>query len=187
MNWIHRRLCKSDSWKKTVREALLPWALNGVDLGEEVLEIGPGPGVTTDLLRERCRHLTCIEIDARLAAQLSARMEGTNVVVRRGDAAQMPFAEGSFSGAACFTMLHHVPSRELQDRILREAYRVLRPGAWLAGSDSRLSLRFRLLHVGDTMVVSDPDEFGKRLEDAGFQDVSIALAARAFSFRARKA
>ncbi len=29
----------------------------------------------------------------------------------------------------------------------------LRPGGWLAGSDSRLSFRFRLLRIGDTMVV----------------------------------
>ena len=187
MNWIHRRLCRSESWKQTVNEKLLPWALKGVDLGDDPLEIGPGPGVTTDILKTRCSRLTCIEIDPELARLLTERMHGSNVDVREGDATQMPFADSSFSGAACFTMLHHVPSRDLQDRLLAEANRVLKPGAWIAGTDSRISLYFRMLHIGDTMVVSDPDHFGERLERAGFRNVSIQLADRAFSFRGRKA
>jgi ubiquinone/menaquinone biosynthesis C-methylase UbiE len=48
----------------------------------------------------------------------------------------MPFDDESFSGAACFTMLHHVPSPEAQDRLFAEVGRVLRPGAPFAGTDS---------------------------------------------------
>ena len=36
-----------------------------------VLEIGPGPGVTTDLLRERVARLTCVEIDRGLAGAVT--------------------------------------------------------------------------------------------------------------------
>jgi hypothetical protein len=42
-----------------------------------------------------------------------------------------------------------------------------------AGSDSQLSLRFRLLHLGDTMVVVDPATLPDRLARAGFQDVRV--------------
>jgi hypothetical protein len=45
-----------------VERKLLPWALAGVDLGDELLEVGPGPGLTTDILRQQTRRLTCIEI-----------------------------------------------------------------------------------------------------------------------------
>jgi ubiquinone/menaquinone biosynthesis C-methylase UbiE len=169
-----------------VRERLLPWALQGIELGEEPLEIGPGPGHTTGVLRERCRKLTCIEIDPTLAASLEARMRGANVTVKVGDATRMPFCDNSFSGVACFTMLHHVPSLELQDRLLHEAYRVLRPGAWIVGSDSRISLTFRILHIGDTMVVCDPAKFQARVERAGFQEVSVRTTRNAFAFRGRK-
>jgi len=36
---------------------LLPWALEGVDLGADVLEIGSGYGVATGFLRTRVAHL----------------------------------------------------------------------------------------------------------------------------------
>ena len=63
MNWFHRQVCRSRRWCRRV-EGLLPWALQGVELGDDVLEIGPGPGVTTDLLRGRTRRLTALEVDA---------------------------------------------------------------------------------------------------------------------------
>jgi hypothetical protein len=66
-----------------------------------------------------------------------------------------------------------VPSPELQDALFAQACRVLRPGGVFAGSDSQLSLRFRLIHLGDTMVVVDPDTLAGRLTAAGFTDVRI--------------
>ncbi len=85
-----------------------------------------------------------------------------------------------------FTMLHHVPSRELQDGILREVFRVLRPGGYLAGSDRLPSFSMRLIHIGDTMVLVDPKTFASRLEAAGFEDVFVEPANQAFRFRARR-
>jgi hypothetical protein len=49
MNWFHRRVCRSARWRGRLK-GLLPWALHGVDLGEDVLEIGPGPGVTASAI-----------------------------------------------------------------------------------------------------------------------------------------
>jgi len=186
MNWIHNRLCRSDWWKKTVERDLLPWALKDLDLGGHPLEIGPGPGLTTDVLRTRFPALTCLEIDPMHATALAGRLSGSNVTVEQGDAAAMPFTNDMFTGAMCFTMLHHMPSAELQDRLLSEAFRVIRPGAWLAGSDSRLSFRFRVLHINDTMVVCDPDKFGERLSSAGFSNVDVVLSERSFAFRGQK-
>src|SRR3972149_4144783 len=97
---------------------MMPWVLKSVDLSGEVLEIGPGPGVTTDCLREHAAKLTCIEIDPKLASSPKQRLSGTNVTGQEGDATAMPFADGSFDLALSFTMLHHVPSPELQDRLV---------------------------------------------------------------------
>jgi SAM-dependent methyltransferase len=98
----------------------------------------------------------------------------------------MPFPDDRFSAAVCFTMLHHVPSREQQDRLFAEALRVLRPGAVFAGSDSQLSLRFRLYHVFDTMVVVDPATLPDRLEAAGFTDIAVHPVPGSLRFHARK-
>jgi ubiquinone/menaquinone biosynthesis C-methylase UbiE len=185
MNLMHRWLCRSAYWRKTIQERL-PRALEGVDLGQNVLEVGPGPGVTTDLLLRRVPNLTCLEIDAKLAHTLGRRTQGGNVRVLEGDATQMAFADATFTGAVCFTMLHHVPSVELQDRLLREVSRVLKPGAPFVGTDSLWSVTFGVLHWWDTMVPVDPATFDERLERAGFADVSIQLEDQSFFFRARR-
>ena len=186
MNTIHRLYCRSATWRRTVRERLLPWVLDGVDLGADVLEVGPGPGLTTDVLAERMPKLTCVEVDPALAASL-ARRAGPGVEVVEADATDLPFPDARFSGAVSCTMLHHVPSPDLQDRLFREVARVLAPGAWLVGSDSVASLLFRLAHWGDTMVLVDPDALGGRLARAGFDEVRVDRADRAFRFQARRA
>jgi SAM-dependent methyltransferase len=187
MNLAHRWLCRSARWRDTVKSYILPWVLDGVELGSEVLEVGPGPGVTTDLLRTRVAHLTCVEIDAALADSLSCRMRGHNVTVFHQDATEMSFPDRSFDGAVSLTMLHHVPSEALQNRLLAEVARVLRPGGVFAGTDSLGSIPLRLLHLFDTMVLVDPSTFKQRLEIAGFDEVHVEIMKPyAFRFRARK-
>ena len=185
MNRLHRWLCQSTRWRKTIQERV-PWVLAGADLGQNVLELGPGPGLTTDLLRSSFRHITAIEIDSELAESLSSRLSGGNVKVVRGDATAMPFSDDQFSGGASFTMLHHVPSPELQDRLLREVWRVLEPGGVFVGSDSLQGWFMRLIHIGDTLVPIGPDTVGGRLEAAGFEVVQIETNSDAFRFQARK-
>ncbi len=185
MNAIHRRLCRSDYWTNIVRLQLLPWALRGVPLDGEVLEIGPGYGVTTRWLAQRSERLTAVEIDPALAAALRAELAG-RVEVHHGDGSALPFADASFDAVVCFTMLHHVPSAHLQDRLFAEACRVLRPGGVFAGSDSRLSLRFRLLHLRDTMIVVDPDSLPDRLGLAGLTDPRVELGSRSLRFTATR-
>ena len=164
----------------------MPWVLHDVAPGDDVLEIGPGPGLTTDSLRCWAPKLTAIEIDSALARTLRVRMTGTNVEVVNGDATAMPFVDGRFSSVVSFTMLHHVPSAKQQDQVLSEVQRVLRPGGTFAGSDSTGSFVFRLAHLFDTMVMVDPDSFGTRLEAAGFANAEVLQAKRALRFRATR-
>jgi SAM-dependent methyltransferase len=185
VNRLHDWLCRSGRWRKTIQQRV-PWVLSGADLGQNVLELGPGPGLTTDRLRLAVRRVTTIEVDPKLAESLSSRLRGSNVDVVTGDATAMPFAEAQFSGGVSFTMLHHVPSRELQDRLLREVWRVVKPGGVFVGSDSLQGLVMRLIHIGDTLVPVDPDKFGGRLEAAGFEVLELEQNADAFRFHARR-
>ena len=75
--------------------------------------------------------MTAVELDAALAAALLDRMAETNVRVVQGDAAALDLPDSRFTAATCFSVLHHVPTAEDQDRILAEILRVLRPGAGL--------------------------------------------------------
>jgi len=188
MNEEHLRLCASPEWAETVQSLILPWALDGVQLGDDLLEVGPGPGRSTDALRHQVPRLTAVEADATLAAALATRLAGTNVEVVHADATALPFEAGRFSAAASFTMLHHVPSPALQDRLLAELARVLRPGGILVGVDSLDRPAWRELHRGDVCVPVDPAGFPDRLRRAGFADVDVQIADFGrFRFTARTA
>jgi ubiquinone/menaquinone biosynthesis C-methylase UbiE len=188
MNQEHLRICSSLEWKATVENEILPWALRGYDLGDDLLEVGPGPGLTTSVLSGMAQKLTAVEVDADLAAALAARTRGSNVEVVHADATALPFEDGRFSAATCFTMLHHVPTPALQDRLLVEVRRVLRPGGVLLGVDSIESPEWWELHVGDICVPVNPAGFAARLKQAGFADAEVELStpapARRFRFAA---
>jgi Ribosomal RNA adenine dimethylase len=72
MNRIHHWLCRSAHWQKVV-EQRVPWVISSANLGRDVLETGPGPGLTTNLLRSRVQRLTAIEADPGLAESLRSR------------------------------------------------------------------------------------------------------------------
>ncbi len=167
-------MCGSDEWRALVRESILPWALEDVDLGDDVLEVGPGYGATTDVLAESVPKLTAIEIDHSLAVMLTDRFaESAAVTIVRGDATALEFPDGRFSGAVSFTMLHHVPTSALQDRLFAEVRRVLRPGGVFVAGDSLASPELEDHHEGDTYNPVDPEGLSARLVAAGFADVEV--------------
>jgi ubiquinone/menaquinone biosynthesis C-methylase UbiE len=169
-------MCGSDEWRKAMREVILPWALGDTDLGDDVLEVGPGYGATTDVLSQAVPRLTSVEIDDELAAMLTDRFADVpSVEIVNGDATSLPYADNRFSGAACFTMLHHVPTVALQDRLFAEVARVLRPGAPLVASDSLGSEELKAHHEDDTYNPVDPDTLPDRLAAAGFADVNVRV------------
>jgi len=185
VNDDHLQLCASAEWAALVRDDLLPWVLGDDEIGDDVLELGAGPGLVTDLLVERAPHVTAVEIDDQLAAALRARMAGRPVEVVTADATSMPLPDGRFSAAACFTMLHHIPGSDMQDRALAEIVRVLRPGGLLLGTDGEDTPARRSLHVGDVFVPIDPTRFEDRLRSAGFVDTFVDSNGDRFRFRAR--
>jgi SAM-dependent methyltransferase len=177
VNRFHRYYCASPRWARVVRTTLVPAVLQGTELGGRVLEIGPGPGLTTEVLAGGAPRLTAIEIDPALARATRERVPAAQVV--QGDATAMPFADGAFSAVVCLTMLHHLPVPALQDRLFVEARRVLRPGGVFCGSDNPgRGLRFRLYHVGDDRTVVDPATLGARLRAAGFEQARIRTGSR---------
>jgi len=104
-----------------------------------------------------------------------------------GDATDLAFPDGRFSGAVCFSMLHHVPSKELQDRLFAEAARVLRRNAPIVALDGLESDAVRAFHEGDTYQPVDPDTLPARLRTAGFADVEVRVGDYGWTALARRA
>ena len=109
MNRLHHWLCHSARWRKTIQQRV-PWVVSSADLGQKVLELGPGPGLTTDVLRQMAGDLTAIEVDPELAAALDSRLRCSNVQVLAGDATAMPFADASVLRSC---LLHDAAPRPL--------------------------------------------------------------------------
>lgn len=186
MNESHLQFLASPEWAKMLEEDLLPWIVSVGDLGDDVLEVGPGPGLTTDLLRRRAATVTAVEVDDDLAAALGARLAGTNVQVLHGDAADAGLASDAFSAVTAFSMLHHMPSTAQQHRLFAEVHRVLQPGGRFLGVDSLDLDRIRDAHAGDTFNPIDPDVLVAALEDVGLRDVRIERQEYQFRFVAAK-
>ena len=184
MNENHA-LCSTPEWAEFMESEVLEPVTAGLDLGNEMLEIGPGPGAATRWLRHRVRRLVALELDADAATRLADQLAGTNVTVQVGDATSSPFSDASFDSVGCFTMLHHVPTAQEQFTILCEAYRVLRPGGVLVGADSLASQGLHEFHEGDTYNPIDPARLLVFLQAAGFDHVMVS-AGEGLLFTARK-
>jgi SAM-dependent methyltransferase len=186
VNRVHNWYCSSERWARGAEEKLLPWGLKGIDLGDDVLEIGPGFGATSRVLAKRPGELSILELEPDYCEHLRSVL-GERAEVVQGDATQMPFEGGRFSGAACFTMLHHIPSPALQDQLFGEVLRVLRPGGVFAGTDSiGRGVLFKLFHIGDTLVLVDPNGLPGRLANTGFEQVRVSTNKSSLRFSARK-
>ena len=185
MNENHAKLMPSPEWAAHIQDEVLPLATDGVELGADLLELGPGPGAATDWLRQRVQRLVAVEHEEEAADKLAERFAGTNVEVVRGDAAAVGYPDASFDTVATCTMLHHVPTRAEQDQVLAEAFRVLRPGGTFLGSDSLPSDGLHQFHEGDTYNPVEPAAFLTRLQVAGFGEITLRVG-HPLIFTARK-
>ena len=186
MNQGHIDYLSSPEWAKQLQGDLLPWLESAGHLGDDVLEIGPGPGLSTDLLRARAAHVTAIEIDPALAEPLRVRLAGTNVDVFEGDAASSGFESNRFSSETCFAVLHHMPSSDHQDRVFAELGRVLAPGAPFFCTDTLDTERARNGHRDDVFTPVDPKTVEPRLNRAGLSLIRIDQDDREFRLVAIK-
>jgi SAM-dependent methyltransferase len=186
VNENHLRMLASPRWAELLREQVLPWLRSVGELGDDVLEIGPGPGLTTDLLLTLTSRITAVEVDTGLAEQLARRLAGGGVEVINASAERTGLASDRFSAAACFAVLHHTETAAVQDRVFAELLRMLRPGGVLVGSEGYDNERTRSAHEGDQFTPVDPDGLAQRLGAIGFTGIAVEHGELDFRFQARK-
>src|ERR1700732_5259410 len=104
MNTLENFFCSSSLWRYLTKRRLLPWILSGTNLGDHLLEIGAGFGAATGTLRERVARVTSLEYSHDSAVRIKAGQDAVASIVQ-GDAARLPFADGSFSSAVAILTL----------------------------------------------------------------------------------
>jgi len=94
------------------------------------LDIGCGEGHNTRLLARRGAHVTAIDISEVFIqyAQQSEQQEPLGIDYRVASAVELPFGDAAFDFAGGFMSFMDIPETE---RVLAEAYRVLKPGGFL--------------------------------------------------------
>ena len=187
MNRFENWFCASSFWRGVTRKHLLPWVLSGTELGEHALEIGAGPGAATDELRKRAARVTSLEYSHPFAADLAARNQSENGAVLQGDASTLPFPEKTFSAAIAILVLHHLRSREAQERAFTEILRVLRPGGVFLAFEIQDGWLNRIGHIRSTFVPVAPASVCDRLAAAGFSNVITEFRRSAYRLRALRA
>jgi len=107
-----------------------------VKAGGRILEIAPGPGYLSIDLAARGFQVAALDISQSFVRIVRERATeaGVLVDVRHGDAAHMPFADGSFDYLVCMAAFKNFSNPV---GAINEMHRVLAPG----GSASILDLR----------------------------------------------
>ncbi len=158
--------------------------LLGLGSGERVLDVACGPG---NFSREFARTVgpagLVIGLDAsqtmlERGAEENRRARLDNLVLVRGDAAALPFADASFDAACCFAALHLFAE---PFAALDEMTRVLEPGGRIALMTSvRRQLTVKplkpLLERSSGMKLFEADEITGALAERGFTGIHQRLA-----------
>jgi SAM-dependent methyltransferase len=186
MNRAEHFICSSSLWRHFSRRHILPWVLADHPLGDHLLDIGAGYGAATAYFRQRVACVTSLEYDYRSAQKLASLHHDGRGGAVQGDAVQLPFASGAFSAVLAVLVLHHLKSREAQNSMFKEVFRVLRPGGVFLACEITDSWINRLGHFRSTFTPVAPGSAVARLTDAGFSRVACDLRTGAFRFSANR-
>jgi ubiquinone/menaquinone biosynthesis C-methylase UbiE len=184
MNSLENWFCASGLWRNLTERKWLPWALESTDLGDHVLEVGAGPGAATADLARRARRVTSLEYNHNFCVKLHTGVRAASVV--QGDASVLPFASQTFTSAIAVLVLHHLRSRDAQDRAFAEIFRVLTLGGTFVALEIHDGWFARVAHFRSTFVPVSTDGLNGRLGAAGFSDTVVNSRSEGFLMRAQR-
>jgi ubiquinone/menaquinone biosynthesis C-methylase UbiE/DNA-binding transcriptional ArsR family regulator len=145
----------------------------------DVVDLGAGEGILSQLLARRARTVTCIDSSkamVEVGTRLAQENGFDNLSYRLGDIESVPLPDASQDLALLSQALHHA---EKPARALTEAARVLRPGGRLAVIDLKEHSfeRARELYADRWLGFSQNDLY-HWIREAGLTDIRVETVSR---------
>jgi ubiquinone/menaquinone biosynthesis C-methylase UbiE/DNA-binding transcriptional ArsR family regulator len=170
---LGKRYCPGRSWE-AIGHALLhltPFI--------DIVDLGAGEGVLSQLLARQARQVYCIDSSPRMVevgTELARAHGFENLHYKLGDIEAVPLPDASVDLALLSQALHHA---EHPDRALAEAFRLLRPGGRVLVLDLKEHQfeKARELYA-DRWLGFTPNALHAWLQGAGFHQVSVDSVAR---------
>lgn len=169
-----------------------PTALAQLNPGETVLDLGSGGGIDVLLSAKRvgpsglAYGLDMTDDMLALARENQRKAEATNVEFLKGEIENIPLPENSVDVVISNCVINLSADK---DRVLRETFRVLRPGGRFAVSDvvvrGKVPADVRRnveLWVGCVAGALEESEYRAKLAAAGFEEIAIEPT-RAYSLK----
>jgi ubiquinone/menaquinone biosynthesis C-methylase UbiE len=100
-----------------------------------LLDLACGPGIVTAALAEGAADVVAFDATPEMlnkARERCGKAGLSNVTFEQGDAAALPFVDGSFDGVVTRLAIHHFAE---PGRVIGEMYRVLKPGGRMVVAD----------------------------------------------------
>jgi SAM-dependent methyltransferase len=116
-------------------------SLSRLPAGANVLDLGCGSGIFTNLLCQRGYNATGLDLSRKLLNL--ARLKFPRIAFVEGDVEDLPFQSGGVDGVLLSGIVHHLPAPQ---RCSAEVHRVLRPGGHFVAFDPNRANPFMYLY-----------------------------------------
>lgn len=150
-----------------------------IKAGDNILEVGSGNGRLYDILKKKDINYIGLDRSENFVRVCEKKYEAKygSLHFQIGDALELPYHEPIFDSVFLLAVLNHIPTLELQYKVLHNIFTVTKPGGYLIMTNWNL--------WRPTMRQKSVWQFWKekRLYDGGTFEEKYGIASKELSFR----
>ncbi len=147
-----------------------------INLGQ-VLDLGSGDGVLAELLAKNAEQYTCVDNNAKAIEAAKSRLKHLeNVQFNQCDIHQLPFDENRFD---CVLMLHVLTYSIDPENVIKQAFKVVKPGGHLLISTlDQHNHQSVLADYGHKNLGFNPEQLEQWCQGAGFSNINATVSSQ---------